>query len=75
MKSIVTLLGISILAALVLSGCDKNNPGTPPDAGATNSSMSDVNGVIGGNTNLQITNSVPDVKTNRPNGSNISGLF
>jgi hypothetical protein len=74
MKSIITLLGILIIAALVMSGCDKSNPGTPADTTATNSSMSDVNRAIGASTNMQITN-VPDMKTNRLNGSNISRLF
>ena len=74
MKSTTTLLGILIMAALIMSGCDKKDAGTPHDAVTTNSSTSEVNGVAGGTTNLQITN-VPDMTTNRPNGSNLSGMF
>ena len=62
------------MAALVMSGCDKRDAGTPADMATTNSSMSPVNGVTGGTTNMQITN-VPDMMTNRPNGSNLSGMF
>ena len=74
MKSIITLLGISIMAALIMSGCDKKDAGTPAGVATTNSSMSGVDGVTGGTNSLQITNE-PDMTTNRPNGSNLSGMF
>ena len=70
MKSIITLSAVPVLAALVLVGCNQNNPGNSTDTQSTNAS-----GTMGGATNLPATNSLPDMKTNVPAGSNLSAAF
>ena len=70
MKSIITLSAITILAALALVGCNQNTPGGSTDASATNSSVAGAGGASGGTTNLPSTNSLPDMNTNAPTGTN-----
>jgi len=75
MKATISLLAVQIVAVTVLTGCGKNNPGDAVAAPETNSSPANAHDSMGGSTHFQITNSMPDPKTNRPNGSNISGAF
>jgi hypothetical protein len=70
MKSTITLLAITVLAAFALVGCNQNTPSNPTDAQSTNSSMTDTNGMTGGTTNMPATNSMPDVNTNLPTNTN-----
>jgi predicted small secreted protein len=67
MKSIIPLLVIPVLAAFVLVGCNQNTPGSSTDTQSTNSSMS---GATDASTNASATNSLPDVDTNTPAGTN-----
>jgi predicted small secreted protein len=66
MKSTITLLAITVLAAFALVGCNQNTPSNSTDAQSTNSSMSDAGGAVVGTTNMPATNSLPDVNTNSP---------
>ena len=66
MKTIVSVLAITVVAALALTGCGQSNSSDSAYAPATNSSMVDTNGLGGVNTNLPVTNSLPDVYTNPP---------
>jgi predicted small secreted protein len=70
MKSIITLLAITVLAAWVLTGCNQNSPGNSTDAQSTNSTTGDVNGTGSGTNNMPATNSLPDTNTNMPAGTN-----
>jgi uncharacterized protein YcfL len=70
MKSTITLLAITVLAAFALVGCNQNTPDNSTDAQSTNSSMSDTSGTTGGVTNMPATNSMPDTNTNMPAGTN-----
>jgi len=67
MKSIIPLLVIPVLAAFVLVGCNQNTPGSSTDTQSPNSSMS---GATDASTNASATNSLPDVDTNTPAGTN-----
>jgi hypothetical protein len=58
MKSTITLLTITVLAAFALAGCNQSTSVNPTDAQSTNSSASDTNdmtGEITNNTNLPAT--------------------
>jgi hypothetical protein len=68
MKTIIPLLAIPVLAVLVLAGCDKKSPDSSTDMQSTNSSM------VSGITNAPATNSLPDMNTNTPAGTNISAI-
>jgi uncharacterized protein YcfL len=70
MKSMIPLLAISVLAAFALVGCNQNTPSNSTDTQSTNSSMSDTNGISGGITNTPATNSLSDMSTNTPAGTN-----
>jgi predicted small secreted protein len=70
MKSTVTLLATTVLAAFALVGCNQNTPGNSTDTQSTNSSMTDASGTTGGITNMPATNSMPVVNTNMPAGTN-----
>jgi uncharacterized protein YcfL len=66
MKSIIPLLAILVLAAFALVGCNQNAPSNSTDTQSTNSSMSDTGSI----TNMPATNSLPDMSTNTPAGTN-----
>ena len=61
MKAIIPLSAITVLATLVLVGCNQNPPASPIVTPATNSIMNRAGNI---NTNLPITNSVPNLHTN-----------
>jgi len=68
---------ITILAALALAGCgqntDSNSTGTQStnsSTGGTSNMMNGASGTMGGTTNLSAINSVPDINTNMPAGTN-----
>jgi type IV pilus biogenesis protein CpaD/CtpE len=61
MKAIIPLSAITVLATLVLVGCNQNPPASPIVTPATNSIMNRAGNI---NTNLPITNSVPNLQTN-----------
>jgi uncharacterized protein YcfL len=66
MKSIIPLLAIPVLAAFALVGCNQNTPSNSSDSQSTNSSMS----TAGSTTNMPATNSLPNLDTNMPAGTN-----
>jgi hypothetical protein len=70
MKSIIKLSAITVLAALALVGCNQNSPSTSTDSQSTNASASDAGSTMGGVTNTPATNSLPDMATNAPTGTN-----
>lgn len=70
MKSTITLLAITVLAAFALAACNQNTPGNPANAPSTNSSMTDTNGMAGIAVNMPATNSLHDMETNVPAGTN-----
>jgi predicted small secreted protein len=70
MKSTITLLAITVLAAFALVGCNQNTSVNPTDMQSTNSSASDTNDMTGGTTNMPATNSLPDMNTNMPATTN-----
>jgi hypothetical protein len=61
MKSIIPLSTITVLATLVLVGCNQSPPTSSTDTPATNSI---INGTGNIKTNLPATNSLPDLHTN-----------
>lgn len=61
MKPIIPLSAITILAALALVGCNQNSPSNSTETPSPNSSMSHTNGMMGGTTNMQATNSMPNM--------------
>ena len=72
MKSIMPLSVITILAALALVGCNQSSPSNSTETPASNSRMSDANGMMGGTTNMTGTNSMPNMDmsaTNKTTGS------
>ena len=69
MKSIISLLTISVLAASVLVGCNRNSSNNPGDVQTTTSSMTDTN-LSDMNTNMPSTNSLRDLQTNLPASTN-----
>jgi uncharacterized protein YcfL len=70
MKSTVTLLAITALAAFALVGCGQNTPDNSTDTQSTNSSMTGASGAVVGITNMPATNSMPGVNTNMPASTN-----
>ena len=66
--SVITMLVIPLLVALALAGCGKNEAPAPADNPSTNITMNAA-------TNLMITNTLPDMSTNRPASSNLSESF
>ena len=70
MKSTMTLLGITFLAAVALVGCNQNTPSNPANSQSTNSSMTDTNGMTGVTVNMPATNSLHDMETNVPASTN-----
>jgi hypothetical protein len=70
MKSTMTLLAITFLAVFALVGCNQNTPSNPANAPSTNSSMTDTNGMTGVTVNMPATNSLHDMETNAPAGTN-----
>ena len=70
MKSTITLLAITVLAAFALVGCNQNTPGNSTDVQSTNSSASDTNDMTTVTTNMPATNSLPDMNTNIPATTN-----
>jgi hypothetical protein len=72
MKSNIRLLAFSVLAALALVGCNQNKPGNSTETPSSNSSMSHTNGMMGGTTNMQATNRMPNMNmpdTNKSTGA------
>jgi hypothetical protein len=70
MKLIIPLSSVAVLAALALVGCNQNSPSSSTDAQSTNSSVTDTNGMSMTITNMPATNSLPDITTNMPTGTN-----
>jgi uncharacterized protein YcfL len=64
MKSNITLLVITVLAAFALVGCNQSNPVSSTDAQSTNSSTLVVT------TNAPATIVLPDTDTNVPASTN-----
>lgn len=67
MKITLFLSTIAVLAALALTGCNKNSSDNSYNS-ATNSVTDGTGGMM--NTNLPPTNSVPDLNRNAPPGTN-----
>jgi hypothetical protein len=70
MKSIITLLTITLLGAFALVGCNQNPPSNSTGSQSTNSGASDTSSIPGGFTNMPATNSLPDMNTNVPASTN-----
>jgi len=66
MKSILSLSAITVLAALVLVGCNQNSPSNSTETPSPNSSMNHANGMMDGATNMPATNNMPSMDTNMP---------
>lgn len=61
---------MTVLATFALAGCNQNTPSNPANAPSTNSSMTDTNGMAGVTVNMPATNSLHDMETNVPAGTN-----
>jgi len=70
MKPIIPLSAIAVLAALVLTGCNQNNPSNSTETPSPNSNMSHDIGMMHGTTNMMATNNMPHMNTNMPASHN-----
>jgi hypothetical protein len=74
MKSMISLLTITILAVLALVGCNQSSPSNSTETPPANASMSHGNGMMSGTTNMNMsaTNNMPNMDmsaTNKTTGA------
>jgi hypothetical protein len=71
MKLIIPVSVVTVLAAFALVGCNQSSPTYSTETPSSNSSMSETNGMMGGTTNMPVTNRMPNM--NMPTNNRTTG--